>query len=95
MRRIQEKETAIKFLIDRIKKHMVEAYNSLENTSPAKNCVDISIYLTKKVEEEMNDYISLLSNRMQHYSNVASMLAERMSKFSQEISDLDGGDVSS
>lgn len=88
MRQIQDKENAIRFLIDRTKKHMMEAFGKLDAEQPAKNCVDISIYLIDKLSEEINAYTKLMANRMQHYSNVASMLAEKMSKFSQEIKDL-------
>lgn len=88
MRQIQEKEKAIKFLIDRTKKHLYEAYGKLDAEQPAKDCVDVSIYLINKVSEEMEKYMQLMSNRMQHYSNVASMLSEKMSKFSEEIRNL-------
>lgn len=89
MKQIEEKEKAIKFLVDRIKKHLYEAFNKLDATEPAKDCVDISIRLVDRVTEEINAYTKLMSNRMQHYSNVASMLAEKMSKFSEEIKNLE------
>lgn len=89
MRQIQDKENAIRFLIDRIKKHLYEAFGKLEAEQPAKNCVDISIYLVDRMAEEINSYTKLMANRMQHYANVASMLSEKMSKFSEEIRNLE------
>lgn len=91
MKQIQEKENAIRFLVDRIKKHLYEAFGKLDADQPAKDCVDITIYLVNKIEEEINAYTKLMANRMQHYSNVASMLAEKMSKFSEEIRNLEDG----
>lgn len=89
MKRIQEKEKAISFLVDRIKKHLHEAFNKLDATEPAKDCVDISIRLVDRMAEEINSYTKLMANRMQHYANVASMLSEKMSKFSDEIKNLE------
>lgn len=76
MKQIEEKEKAIRFLVDRIKKHLYEAFGKLDAAEPAKDCVDITIYLVNKIEDEINEYTKLMSNRMQHYSKVASMLAE-------------------
>lgn len=92
MKQIEEKEKAIRFLVDRIKKHLYEAFGKLESEQPAKDCVDITIYLVNKIEEEINAYTKLMANRMQHYSNVASMLSEKMSKFSEEIRNLENDD---
>lgn len=85
MKHIQDKEFAIKFLLERVKKHAREAFNQTNADEPAKNCIDISLVLLDRVEKEIDEYTTLLARRMQHYSNVASMLAEKMSMFSTEI----------
>lgn len=85
MKQIQDKEYAIKYLLGRVKKHIREAYDQTTAYDASRNCIDISILLLERVEEEINEYTNLLARRMQHYSNVASILAEKMSTFSNEI----------
>lgn len=66
---------------------MNEAFNTLDKYEPAKNCVDVSILIIDRLEKEIDEYTSLLANRLHHYSNVAATLADRMSRFSREIED--------